>query len=1061
VRDTPRALEPRWEVIEPLLDRALGLAPDEQEVLLRRMGSDDPALEAAVRRLLEADHRAGAFLEQPAALYAAPLLAWVAGHDPLEPGATLGGYQIVRRLGRGATATVYLAHDPKHRRSVAVKVLNPDLAAAVGAERFLREIEIAATLQHPHILPLFDSGAVDGLLYYVMPHVEGESLRQRLAAEGPLPVEQALRIAREVAEALDYSHRHGVVHRDVKPENILLQDGQAIVADFGIARAIHAADDGPEARGSGTPAYMSPEQADRTAALDGRSDVYALGCVLYEMLAGAPPFGGATPQVILTQHASAPIPSLRAVRPDVPDSVERAITRALQKSPADRFGTAGELVATLDRAASEPPPERSTGRASPWRPLGLVVAAVLVGVFAWSRWRPAADHALDPHRLAILPFRVEASGDELTWLREGLVDLVAIKLAGEAGVSVVAPRSVLAAWARAGGSGSAGVTSEAALAIARELGAGRVLDGAVVGSSGHLSLAADLLSSSDGRSTARASVEGPADSVSALVDRLAARLLGEDAGVHRSQLASLTTTSLPALREYLAGRAAFRKGSWSEALRRFHGATLADSTFALAALEVLHAAYYSASFGESEEVARAKRLALRGRGRLGPADQALLDVWAAPFATTPERLLRWQEASRRFPDRAEIWYGLGDTYYHEGMFAGLNNPLRLAADAFQRAWAIDSAAGGVSSTGERPPELIHMVEIAQVEGDTAAVLRLAATALVADSTNAEGWYFRWHRTLALGDAARRAFWRDSSRIDPETFPLIYRLTAWTGLAPKDYARAAERMIGRLEVTNPGDAAFTRNVVALNGGRPGEAARAMAGFHEVAGASSGLSIRQALHWGADTGAAVEEVRRLARTVAEPAVGGWAGMDQLHGLCAVATWKLAQRDYRYAEAAIRRLGTAVGGLPVDDSVAVAEYAALCAALLEADRAVGLRLPEARSHLARADTLARTYNVGESLGANLVVARLAEVQGDLPLALRAVRRRAGRYDMLPWYLSTYLREEGRLSALAGDTAGAVRAYRHYLTLRPDPEPAVRPEVEAVRARLAGLRVDAGTER
>ncbi len=1059
MRDTP--LEPRWEVIEPLLDRALGLAPDEQEVLLRRLGSDDPALEAAVRRLLEADHRAGAFLEQPAALYAGPLLAWVARHDPLEPGAALGGYQIVRRLGRGATATVYLAHDSKHRRSVAVKVLHPDLAAAVGAERFLREIEIAATLQHPHILPLFDSGAMDGLLYYVMPHVEGESLRQRLAAEGPLPVEQALRIAREVAEALDYSHRHGVVHRDVKPENILLQDGQAIVADFGIARAIHAADDGPEARGSGTPAYMSPEQAARNAPLDGRSDVYALGCVLYEMLAGAPPFGGATPQVILAQHASAPIPSLRAVRPDVSDSVERAIVRALQKSAADRFGTAGEMVATLDRAASEPAPERSTGRASPWRRLGLVVAAVLVAVFAWSRWRHPPDATTDPNRVAILPFRVEASGAELAWLREGLVDLMAIKLAGDSGISVVEPRSVLGAWARAGGSDGAGVGPEAALAVARSLGAGRVLDGAVVGSPGHLSLTAGLLSSADGRSTARASVEGPADSVSALVDRLAAQLLGEAAGVHRSQLASLTTTSLPALREYLAGRAALRKGDWSEALRRFHGSTLVDSTFALAALEVLHAAYYTASGGEGPEVMRAKRLALRGRGRLGPADQALLDVWAAPWATAPERLLRWQAASRSYPDRAEIWYGLGDTYYHEGMFAGLQSPLRLATDAFQRAWTIDSASGGASSTGERPPELVHMVEIAQVEGDTAAVMRLAGAALVADSTNAEGWYFRWHRALALGDAARRAFWRDSIRIDPATYPLIYRLTSWTGLAPEDYRRATERMIRRLEVTDPGDAAFTRNVVALNGGRPGEAARAMAPYHEVVGASTGLVIRQALHWGADTGAAVAEVRRLARTIAGPPAGGWAGSDRLHGLCGVAMWKLAHREYRYAEATIRQLGTAVGGLPVDDSIAVAEYAALCAALLEADRAVGLRLPEARSRLARADTLARSYNVGESLGANLVVARLAEIQGDLPLALRAVRRRAGRFDMLPWYLSTFLREEGRLAALTGDTAGAVRAYRHYLALRPDPEPAVRPEVEAVRARLVELRVDAGTER
>jgi hypothetical protein len=570
-------------------------------------------------------------------------------------------------------------------------------------------------------------------------------------------------------------------------------------------------------------------------------------------------------------------------------------------------------------------------------------------------------------------------------------------------------------------------------------------------------LTASLLSSRDGGSTARASAAGPADSLSALVDQLVARLLGEDAGVDRSQLASLTTTSLPALREYLAGRAAFRKGRWSEALRRLHAATLEDSTFALAALEVLHAAYYTATSGESEEVARARRLALRGRSRLSPADQALLDVWSAPFATTPERLLRWQEASRKFPERAEIWYGLGDTYYHEGMFAGLKDPLQLAAAAFRQAWAIDSAAGGVLPAGERPPELIHMVEIAQVEGDTATVLGLARTALQVDSTNAEGWYFRWHRALALGDSAQREFWSDSARIDPGTFPLIYRFGAWTGIVPGDYAHAAERMIRQLEVTDPEDAAFTRNVVALNGGRPREASRAMAAYREVRGASSGLYIRQALYWGSDTGAALAEIGSLAASVAGPTAQGWAGMNQLHGLCALGTWKLAHGDYHYAEGAIPRLeAAAVGGLAATDSIAVANYATLCAGLLEAIRATGLGLPAARRLLLRADTLARTFNVGESLGANLVVARLAEIQGNPSLALRAVRRRAGRYDMLPWYLSTFLHEEGRLSELTGDTAGAIRAYRHYLALRTDPELAVMPEVDAVRARLA--RLDSG---
>ena len=244
----------RWDSVEPLLDRALELAPAEQDELIEQTRSSDPALAEEIARLVEASRHAGDFLEQPATLYLAPILAWAADREPLAPGDTLGRYRIVRRLGRGATATVYLASDPKHHRDVAVKVLHPALAEAVGSERFHREIEIAATLHHPHILPLFESGAEDGLLFFVMPHVEGESLREILRRGRAALGGHALQIARDVAAALDYAHRHGVVHRDIKPENILLQDGQAIVADFGIARA------GNRRRGDGRlpPGHAAP-----------------------------------------------------------------------------------------------------------------------------------------------------------------------------------------------------------------------------------------------------------------------------------------------------------------------------------------------------------------------------------------------------------------------------------------------------------------------------------------------------------------------------------------------------------------------------------------------------------------------------------------------------------------------------------------------------------------------------------------------------------------------------------------------------------------------------------
>ncbi len=261
-----------------------------------------------------------------------------------------GRYTVERELGRGGMAIVYLAEDLKHHRKVAVKVLRPELAAALGTERFLREIEIAAQLTHPHILPLHDSGQADEFLYYVMPYIEGESLRQRLRRETQLPVDEALRITEQVASALEYAHRHDVIHRDIKPENILLHEGEAMVTDFGIALAVTAAagDRLTETGLSlGTPAYMSPEQVAGDRDVDGRSDIYSLACVLYEMLAGDPPFTGATPQVILARHMTDPVPPITTARSAVPTPVAAAIDKALGKARADRFGSAQAFADAL------------------------------------------------------------------------------------------------------------------------------------------------------------------------------------------------------------------------------------------------------------------------------------------------------------------------------------------------------------------------------------------------------------------------------------------------------------------------------------------------------------------------------------------------------------------------------------------------------------------------------------------------------------------------------------------------------------------------------------------
>jgi Tol biopolymer transport system component/tRNA A-37 threonylcarbamoyl transferase component Bud32 len=301
--------------------------------------------------------------------------------------AALGGrYRVERELGAGGMATVYLADDVRHDRRVAIKVLRPDLAAALGAERFLREIRTTASLRHPHIVPLYDSGAGDGTVYYIMPFVEGESLRDRLHRERQLPVDDALRIAAEVADALSYAHGRSVIHRDIKPENILLESGHAVVADFGIAQAIDAA--GGERLTQtgvavGTPAYMSPEQAAGEKDLDARSDVYALACVLYEMLAGQPPFTGPTAESVVHQHLLAAPPAVTQLRPAVPASVVTALQRALSKAPADRFASVSQFAEAIarGRAVHDTPaelPRRAARRRWPVLVAGLALAAVVV-----------------------------------------------------------------------------------------------------------------------------------------------------------------------------------------------------------------------------------------------------------------------------------------------------------------------------------------------------------------------------------------------------------------------------------------------------------------------------------------------------------------------------------------------------------------------------------------------------------------------------------------------------------------------------------------------------------
>jgi eukaryotic-like serine/threonine-protein kinase len=450
-------------------------------------------------------------------------------------------YRIDRELGVGGMAVVYLAEDLKHRRKVAIKVLKPELAASLGADRFLREIETTANLRHPHILPLYDSGNADGALFYVMPLVEGESLRDRLSRERQLPIDEALRIAREVADALSYAHARGVVHRDIKPENILLESGHAVVADFGIAKAVRAAGaDSLTGTGVsiGTPSYMSPEQAAGDGEVDGRSDLYALACVLYEMLGGQPPFSGPTVESIVRQHIIAEPTPVTNLRPAVPATVVAALQRSLAKNPADRFNPVAQFADAL--RAGEPAPVATRGSPPPsplprlLRRIEVIgVAGAIVVVAAVGLWRRLASPAAtaQPKSIAVLPFESVGGDTANIYFAEGMADELTTALTSVDGLRVAATSSSFT---------YRGKTADPR-EVGRSLNVGTVLQGRVRRSGSLLRISAQLTNAADGLVLWSRSYDREAKDVFALQDELTREIVG----AHRITLAGGASTPAP------------------------------------------------------------------------------------------------------------------------------------------------------------------------------------------------------------------------------------------------------------------------------------------------------------------------------------------------------------------------------------------------------------------------------------------------------------------------------------------------------------------------------------
>jgi serine/threonine-protein kinase len=711
-----------------------------------------------------------------------------------------------------------------------------------------------------------------------------------------------------------------------------------------------------------------------------------------------------------------------------------------------------------DGAAEPPggPPTRG------WRQHRVLLvagtAALVVLVIAALRLGRGAGGPDESDVVAVAPFRVSGADSSHAWMQEGMVDLLTIRLAGAGGVRVADAAAVISSWRRGAPDDPAKDPAESPRRLAADVDAEWVVTGSVVGTAGRVTLSARLEAVASERAVTRASVEGPTDSLPVLVDRLATLLLGGGAGLEDDRLSSLTSSSFPAVRAFLAGRAAFRRGRREEALLRFREAVTLDSSFALAGLDLARAAAWA---GTEKDVELGVRRALAGRERLGPADRAFLDAWAVDFRDAPEMFRRWNAAVTAHPDRPETWYWLGDVHFHMGALAGIHDALGRAEAAFRRGWHLDSASSGAQALrGPLVAEPVeHMVQLAHFRGDTAEVRRLVARVITADASSNLARTLEWHRALLAGPDARDAYWAGIGSANANVLLKISQFITWTGEGAADYPRVYDAERRALIAHDPGYAEFSLIVYALNRGRPGEVRGGATPPERRAWWTQRYWLQTALWWEGDTTGALAVVRALEAGSGKTPATLTEVRDRVLDLCTVGLWHATRGDFAAARRAGSQLGPArLTGLAGMDSVRFADHATLCGSLIEAAAATGLASRDARARLSAADSLARhlVFAITDAPRipeANLLLARLWEAQGDLPRALAAVRRRGGIFGGPPHFMTTFVREEGRLAALTGDTAAAIRAYRHYLGLRYDPEPHLRPEVERVRRELAIL--------
>ncbi len=722
----------------------------------------------------------------------------------------------------------------------------------------------------------------------------------------------------------------------------------------------------------------------------------------------------------------------------------------------------GTPVEPVDR-----PEVKAGSRILTWRNaiIAGVIGFALWGVVAaaWLGFRgrpenstPVAVEAatLDPNLVAVLPFRVSGADPEVAFLREGMVDVLAQTLTGEGGPRAVDPRTALSAWRRAAESDDEELSDAASMKVARSLGAGLVLLGGVVGTPDNLILSASVIQSSGGADRARGTVHGPADSLTALVNALTAQLLLQQA-VGDAPASPLANTTLPVIRAYAAGQVAYRQGHYEAAAAAFERALTLDSTFVPAAVGLRMAGNWFGA-AQQRQIALAERLAWAGRDRLSPADRAILQALLGanyPALSPPGAWLEvLDEAAQTAPDRPEVWYELGDWYYHEAPLVGIRDHFQRARAAFSRAVSLDSSFAAA---------LEHLMDVSAVEGDS-TVLRAVSRhyfALRPDTDVSD--YYRWRVAIALGDTASLETLR--GRYPEMSNPSLWRIAGYAqmlGVGMDDAARAVDELRGRS--ASPAELAtnaFVLGIYALNTGRPA-LHNEIWNEARLGGDMSGVGwvpIPFSPYWDADPAVAAAEVERLAGSIGVDETAEAAPTGSLQ-LCLLGLWHLNRDDLVEARETVALLGP----MQADTDPVESSGAAACTRAL--DPLVQLREGRIspRAAITGLEAGLDEMNADESElwvvapVFTLELSRLYEQAGEYQKALSTVRRRRFGWARDAAYLSSLLREEGRLAAVAGDRDGAIRAYRHYLALRSDPEPVLAAEVAAIRAELNRLEAE-----